>query len=118
MSGGEWYGPEGNIVQVPYIDIGAQIQGEHLSQLRIITKHLFAAVSAEVCTTGHVTLDTVPYSLLNCELILDTEVLFITLYVSPRDEVIGGVTLKREFDDWLQVSNRGFLLDRWSFARL
>ena len=77
---------------------------------------MFVLVSAEVCTTSHVTLDSSPYSLLNCELILDTEVLFITLYVSPSDEVIGGVTMKREFDDWLQVSKRGFLLDRWSFA--
>ena len=69
-----------------------------------------------MCSTGHVTLDGSPYSLLNCELVLDTEVLFITLYVSPEDEVIGGVTVKREFDDWLQVTTRGFLLDRWSFA--
>ena len=73
-------------------------------------------MSAEVCTTGHVTLDSSPYSLLNCELIQDTEVIFITLYVSPGDEIIGGVTVKREFDDWLNVSTRGFLLDRWSFA--
>ena len=73
-------------------------------------------MSAEVCTTGQVTLDSSTYSLLNCELIQDTEVIFITLYVSPGDEIIGGVTVKREFDDWLNVSTRGFLLDRWSFA--
>ena len=88
----------------------------------IISSHLSLntcdAVSAEVCTTSHVTLDSSPYSLPNCEVILDTEVLFITLYVSPGDEIIGGVTVKREFDDWLNVSTRGFLLDRWSFASI
>merc|ERR1719341_278984 len=84
VSGGEWYGPEGGIVQVPYINTSTQIQ-----------------VSAEVCSTGHVTLDTSPYYLLNCELLLDTEVLFITLYVSPGNQVIGGVTNKRQFEQWL-----------------
>ena len=83
-----------------------------------LSRIILDSVGAEVCSTGHVTLDTSPYSLLNCELLLDTEVLFITLYVSPGDQVIGGVTVKREFDQWLNVITRGFLLDRWSFASL
>ena len=73
-------------------------------------------MNPDACSTGHVTLDTSPYSLLNCELLLETEVLFITVYVSPGDQVIGGVTAKREWDKWLNVTTPGFLLDRWSFA--
>ena len=63
-------------------------------------------------------LDGEPYSLLNCELILDTNILFMTLYISEEGDVIGGVYLKKEFDEYLLMESSGFLLDRWSFASL
>ena len=39
VSGGEWYGPEGGIIQVPYINTSTQIQGkEYENDMNIITK--------------------------------------------------------------------------------
>ena len=63
-------------------------------------------------------LDGDPYSLLNCEFMLQPNILFITLYVSEDGDVIGGVYLKKEFDEYLLMESSGFLLERWSFASL
>ena len=74
------------------------------------------SVDETVCSSNTVTLDGEPYSLLNCELILETNILFMTLYVSEEGDVIGGVYLKKQFDEYLLMESTGFLLDRWSFA--
>ena len=37
---------------------------------------------------------------------------FLTLYVGT-DEIVGGVTEKEEFEDWLGVQSKGFLIKRW-----
>ena len=49
---------------------------------------------------------------------LQPNILFITLYVSEDGDVIGGVYLKKEFDEYLLMESSGFLLERWSFASL
>ena len=114
VSGLEWYNPDGQIVMVPYINTRTQMEGK--DTIYMSNTSLSVAVSAEVCSTAHVTLDGRPYSLLNCELTLHPELLFLTLYISPENDIIGGVTVRREFDEYLNVTSPGFLLDRWSFA--
>ena len=75
-------------------------------------------MTPEVCTSSSVRLDSVPYSLLNCELVAGPSLLFLSLYVGGAEAVVGAVTLKRPYDDYLGLHTPGFLLDRWSFARV
>ena len=72
-----------------------------------------------MCTSsaGGVTLDSQPHSWLNCEIVWDSRIIFVTFYVSQDDEIIGGVTSKREYQEYLELETPGFLLERWSFAR-
>ena len=52
-------------------------------------------------------------------MVLETDILFLTFYVSEHsDDIIGGVTFKKQFDEYLQIETRGFLIERWSFASL
>ena len=69
-----------------------------------------------MCSSSKVSLDSEDYSLVNCEVVLQSDLLFITFYLSAEDSIMGGVTAKREYDDYLQLDSPGFLLDRWSFA--
>ena len=69
-----------------------------------------------MCSSSKVSLDSEDYSLVNCEVALQSDLLFITFYLSAEDSIMGGVTAKREYDDYLQLDSPGFLLDRWSFA--
>ena len=74
------------------------------------------SVDNTVCSSSRVSLDSEQYSLVNCEVVQQSDMIFITFYVSGEDSIIGGVTTKREYDDYLQLDSPGFLLDRWSFA--
>ena len=69
-----------------------------------------------MCSSSRVSLDSEVYSLVNCEVVLQSDLLFITFYLSAEDSIMGGVTAKIEYDDYLQLDSPGFLLDRWSFA--
>ena len=74
------------------------------------------SVDKTVCSSSRVSLDSEQYSLVNCEVVQQSDIIFITFYVSGEDSIIGGVTTKREYDDYLQLDSPGYLLDRWSFA--
>ena len=64
-------------------------------------------------------LDGEPYHLMNCEIILETNILFATFYINEETgDIIGGVTYKKLFDEYLQIDSRGFLIERWSFASI
>ena len=56
--------------------------------------------------------DDEPYTILNCEIVLGHNIYFLTLYVGDS-EIVGGVTEKKEFEDWLGVQSKGFLINRW-----
>ena len=84
----------------------------------IESHHELSPVTPEVCTSTSVSLDSAPYSLLNCEVVAGPSLLFLSLYVGGAEAVMGAVTLKRPYDDYLGLRTPGFLLDRWSFARV
>ena len=69
-----------------------------------------------MCSSSRVSLDSEEYSLVNCEVVLQSDIVFLTFYLSGEDTIMGGVTAKRQYDDYLQLDSPGFLLDRWSFA--
>ena len=118
VSGGIYINPDGEIILVPYIDQYSTLTGNSSINDFFSSTEPNVLVDDTVCTSNTVTLDGEPYSLLNCELILDTNILFITLYISEEGDVIGGVYLKKQFDEYLLMESSGFLLDRWSFASL
>ena len=69
-----------------------------------------------VCTSSRVSLDGEPYSAVNCEMVMGPDIFFLTLYLSEEDELVGGVSAKRQYQEYLELETPGFLLDRWSFA--
>ena len=69
-----------------------------------------------MCSSSSVSLDAEEYSLVNCEVVLQSDIIFLTFYLSEEDSIMGGVTTKRQYDEYLQLDSPGFLLDRWSFA--
>lgn len=100
VSGSEWTNPEGDLIpSLPYID-----------SLTTLT------IDSTVCSSSRVSLDTEEYSLVNCEVVLQSDIIFLTFYLSGEDSIMGGVTTKRQYDEYLQLDSPGFLLDRWSFA--
>ena len=64
------------------------------------------------CTSQEIVSDEDHYTILNCELVMGHNVYFLTLYVGA-DEIVGGVTEKKQFDDWLGIESKGFLINRW-----
>ena len=79
---------------------------------------LIISVDKTVCSSSRVSLDSEDYSLVNCEVVLQSDIIFLTFYLSEENNVLGGVTVKRQYDEYLQLESPGFLLDRWSFASL
>jgi len=63
------------------------------------------------CTSNEVTSDQDIFIIL-CEIIVEPDIYFLTLYVGDED-ILGGVTEKKEYDHWLGVKNKGFLINRW-----
>ena len=66
----------------------------------------------ENCTSNEVKSDSESYSMLNCEFIVGYNIYFYTIYVGA-DEIFGGVAEKKQYDAWLEMENRGFLMNRW-----
>ena len=49
-------------------------------------------------------------------MVLDTDILFVSFYISQENNIFGGVALKKQFDEYLELQTSGFLLERLSFA--
>ena len=49
-------------------------------------------------------------------MIVDTDILFVSFYISEENDIFGGVAIKKQFDDYLELETSGFLLERLSFA--
>ena len=70
-----------------------------------------------MCSSNQVSLDGEDYDLMNCEVFRqETDIIFITFYISEDDQILGGVTFKKQFEEYLEIETRGFQLDRWSFS--
>ena len=70
-----------------------------------------------MCTSNRVSLDGEDYDLINCEVFRhETDIIFITFYISEDDQILGGVTVKKQFEEYLEIETRGFQLDRWTFS--
>ena len=70
------------------------------------------AVDNQNCTSNEVKSDQDIFIILNCEIIVKHDIYFFTLYVGDED-ILGGVTEKKEYDQWLGLRNKGFLINRW-----
>ena len=70
------------------------------------------AVDSQNCTSNVITSDKDIFTILNCEIIVEPDIYFLNLYVGA-EEIVGGVTEKKEYDQWLVMKTKGFLINRW-----
>ena len=71
----------------------------------------------QICSSQEIVSDYEPYTILNCEIVMGNNIYFLTLYIGEA-EIVGGVTEKREFEEWLAFQSKGFMMNRWMTSAL